>query len=180
VYCIALGNVTIRRSDAGGNELILAVAGRGRVLGYRAYAADEPHATEARANGQVLACFIPRRGVDRLLRRDARLGDRLRRQLAKDLRQSHEARLVAAYASARARLAHALVGLARRHAVARAEGEITVALPLRRRELAAMIGARPETVSRAIGELHRRGLAQFEDDQVVIPNVARLMDEYRG
>ncbi|MFB3135749.1 MAG: helix-turn-helix domain-containing protein [Rhodospirillales bacterium] len=48
---------------------------------------------------------------------------------------------------------------------------------LARQDLAAMIGIRPETMSRAIKQLEEDGVAYFSGRSVQVPDVKRLLRE---
>jgi CRP/FNR family transcriptional regulator len=52
-------------------------------------------------------------------------------------------------------------------------------LPLSRRDLAAMLGVRPETVARAVRQLGEQGLATFRGREITIPDLRRLRKEIR-
>ena len=57
------------------------------------------------------------------------------------------------------------------------DGMVKLELPLSRRDLAAMVGARPESISRAIRRLEDDGIAEFSGRMVTIPEVGRLHEE---
>jgi CRP/FNR family transcriptional regulator len=79
--------------------------------------------------------------------------------------------------SNRHQLVHLLLALVRRHGQRRPDGSQTIDLPVSRRDLASMIGARHETISRIIGRLETDGMAHFSGRQVTIPCVEALAGE---
>ena len=50
-------------------------------------------------------------------------------------------------------------------------------LPLKRQQIASMVGARNETLSRTIAALQEEGLVKFKGREVVIPDYGRLKTE---
>jgi CRP/FNR family transcriptional regulator len=77
----------------------------------------------------------------------------------------------------RARAAHLLLVLKDRSATADEQGRLTIDLPLTRRDLAAMLGARPESLSRLIKAFETEGIARFGAREVVVPDLDVLMDQ---
>ena len=51
-----------------------------------------------------------------------------------------------------------------------ADGSLQLDLPISRRDIAAMLGIRPETVARAIRHLSENDVAQFDGRRVLIHN----------
>ena len=69
-------------------------------------------------------------------------------------------------------------GLTNSDQTARGEPEIIIQLPLTRMELANYLGLTPETVSRNITRLKRKGLIEFQTlRSVVILNIGQLASE---
>ncbi|MDP6121593.1 MAG: DUF1326 domain-containing protein [Rhodospirillales bacterium] len=77
----------------------------------------------------------------------------------------------------RARLAHLLLVLRERFATAMPDGEQLFDLPVLRKDMAAMIGALPETVPRIIREMQTDGVAQLANRQVRVPEIENLFHE---
>ena len=77
----------------------------------------------------------------------------------------------------RARFAHLLLVLKERYGVAGKGGAIVLELPLSRQDMAAMIGVRPESMSRTIRSFEDDEIALFSGRRVQIHNVQDLIDE---
>ena len=97
--------------------------------------------------------------------------------MARDLGAAEERILQSVTLSVRAQFAHLLLVLKDRYATSAKDGTFELELPLARQDLAAMIGIRPETMSRAIKQLEEDGVAYFSGRSVQVPDVKRLLRE---
>jgi CRP/FNR family transcriptional regulator len=177
VYCIESGLVGIRRLDAGGSSLLVRLAYPGDTVGYRAVLADENHRAAAEAVQGGSVCFIDRATVRALLERNPALGLRFLGRATRELDAAEERALLGATMTLRARFAHLLLVFKDRFATSAGDGAFTLELPLSRQDLAAMVGARPESMSRAIRSLEDDGVARFSGRTVHVPRLDTLLDE---
>jgi len=150
---IKVGAVVLRRPDPlHARPRAIAVLGRGQLLGARAWL-GEPVAVDAHALGPTRACQLP---FDALRGRGVPPGE-LPRAAAEGL--VRVADTLADWAAA-ARLPDVEQRLhAALHLLQREQGTHTVTLPARA-DLAALSGCAPETASRALAALQRRGVWQ--------------------
>ncbi|MBP7146896.1 MAG: Crp/Fnr family transcriptional regulator [Acidobacteria bacterium] len=177
LHCLESGVVALRKVDERGNSVIVRLGHAGDTLGYVAFFAQRLYSTSAECLGECRTCFIDRAALRELLGRNPALGQRFLGRLAANLEQAEELRLEAAASPLLARLAQLLLTLKNRLGAVADDGTLGINLPLSRRDLAAMLGARPETISRAIAQLERRGLAHFTGRRVTIPDLDALIDE---
>ena len=177
LFCIDSGEVALRKTDEHGSSAIVRLAHAGQTIGYRAFFAGGKYAASAEALTEAQVCFIPSGMVRSLIEQDPRLGYTFLKRQADDLRESEEARLQATSLSTRARLAHFLLTLKDRSGSVADDGTLTVELPLSRKDLAALLGARRESIARAIRALEDAGVATFEGRTVHIPDLDTLLDE---
>jgi CRP/FNR family transcriptional regulator len=177
LYCIEEGEVALRKADEAGHDAIVRLAHAGQTLGYRAYFAGTPYAATAEALTECRICFVDRAAVRQLLDRNPALGYRFLHRAAVELEESEESRLQVTTLSVRTRLAHLLLALKDRRGRALDNGELVIELPLARQDLAALLGARPETISRAIRALEDDGVAHFDGREVRIADLDALLDE---
>ena len=105
------------------------------------------------------------------------LGLRFLRHAATDLDAAEEKVLHSATLPVRARFAHLLLVLRDRYGEDGANGELTLDLPLSRQDMAAMIGIRPESMSRTIRSFEEGNIAHFSGRRVHVPNLEELVDE---
>ena len=90
---------------------------------------------------------------------------------------AEEMALNSATLSVRARFAHFLLVLRDRYGVVGKNGDLTLDLPVSRQDMAAIIGIRPESMSRTIRSFEEGNIAHFSGRRVHVPNVGELLNE---
>lgn len=176
LHCIQSGEVAVRKASAAGQSRIVRLAHAGQTLGYRAFFAGGAYSASAEALTDCRICFVPREVVSQLLEHNPGLGLRFLDRTARDLEASEEDGLNALL-SVRARLAHLILTLKDRLGTMGEDGVLSIPIPLSRQDIAARIGTRPETVTRAIRALEDDGVATFDGRDVRVPDLDRLLDE---
>lgn len=176
LHCVESGEIALRKTDGSGQSRIVRMAHAGLTLGYRAFFSGTPYTTSAEALSDSTVCFIPRETVARLVERAPSLGMRFLQRTALDLKASEEDGLNGSK-SVRGRLAHFVLAFKDRLGTMGEDGVLSIPLPLSRQDIAARIGARPETVTRAIRALEDDSVATFDGRTVRIPDLDRLLDE---
>jgi len=180
LHCIEDGLLALRKSDEHGNGVILRLAHPGETLGFPAFFGRMAYSARAEALRDSKICFFPGRLVQDILARNPGLRDEFCRLLAQELVQYGEARLRVATRTLERRLQDLLLQLLPSCGEVAASGtSARLELPLSRRDLAAMLGVRPETVARAARQLGELGMARFEGRQVAIPDLRRLRRDSR-
>lgn len=177
IYCFRNGLVGMRRIDTNGNSFLLRLSYPGETLGYRALMAGSEHSDSAEVLKPSLVCFIDRDTIFSLLGKNPSLCFRFLSRAAKDAETAEEKYLQNITLTVRARFAHLLLVLQSRYAEASEDGVVFLDLPLSRQDLAAMIGVRPETMSRTIRQFEHDGLAQFSGRTVCLPSMNMLFEE---
>jgi CRP/FNR family transcriptional regulator len=176
LYCVASGTLLIERISENGTRGV-ALLEEGEIAGWLDFFRGGTYSGRAMAESDAVVCHIPAKAVQSLIDRAPLVATRLLlRAVAESDRIAMDA-LEQRYASARQRLARALMILRQHHGTGAESGEITIGLPMSRRDLADLIAIRPETLSRAIHELERNGVALFSGRTVRIPDLDRMMDE---
>ncbi|MDG4552794.1 MAG: Crp/Fnr family transcriptional regulator [Candidatus Competibacter sp.] len=179
VYCIVSGGAAIRKIDEVGNSVLLHLVYPGETLGYRGVLLDEERRFGAEALGPSKICFIDRHTVRILLGRNPALGQQFLRRVVTDVDDAHDKLVRNATLSNRTKFVHLLLALMNRHGRTATDGSRVMELPLSRRDLASMIGARHETLSRIIGRLEEDGVARFSGRTVCVRHPHSLIDEIR-
>jgi CRP-like cAMP-binding protein len=177
VHCLFSGAVAIRRLDAQGRSVLLSLAYPGDTIGYRSFLAGGEHKTSAEALGPSVICHIDRNTVAALLEATPTLGLHFLKRSIGELEHAHDQLFRQATLSNRHQLVHLLLVLVRRHGRRLEDGSQLIELPVSRRDLASMIGARHETISRIISRLETDGIAYFSGRQVTVPSVDTLAAE---
>ena len=177
VHCIEGGLVGIRKMNVGGDEILLRLSHPGDTMGYRSFLAGDAHNNSAEALEPSVICSIEESTVRKLLSMNPSLGLRFLRHAASDLDAAEEMALNSATLSVRARFAHFLLVLRDRYGVVGKNGYLTLDLPVSRQDMAAMIGIRPEFMSRTIRSFEEGNIAHFSGRRVHVPNVGELLNE---
>lgn len=177
IHCIEHGSVALRKTAADGQQLVARLFFAGDTLGYLAYFAETGYTGTAVAISPARVCFIERTAVRELLNRNPSLGLSFLRRTAENLRDAEDARLRHVAMPLRVRLAHLLLVFKDRFGTASSDGTIAIELPLSRQDLAAMLGVRPESLSRAIRQLEQAGAARFSRREVLVPDLDLLFDQ---
>jgi len=176
LYCVQSGHVLLKHVDRFGNETAFRVVGPGELIGLRSYFAGQTHVATAQALSRTYVCFHPRAVIHRLLDSSIDLAKCFLCDLARDPGPADTLKLRNLKLPLRIRLMYLLVIL-KRHGGTFNHGEsLTFNLPLKRLDIAALIGARPESVTRVIKDLERDGVAIFHDHEVTVPHLDQLMN----
>jgi len=177
VHCIERGLIGVRKMDANGNEILLRLSHPGDTMGYRSFLANNDHNNSAEVLEPSVICFIDGATVNSLLKLNPSLGLRFLRHAADDLNAAEEKVLHSATLPVRARFAHLLLVLKDRYGISGDNGEMDLELPLSRQDMAAMIGIRPESMSRTIRSLEDDDIARFSGRRVHVPRLKSLVEE---
>jgi CRP/FNR family transcriptional regulator len=149
----------------------------GETMGYRDFFSGAVFTTSAEALAPTKVCFIRDAAVRSLLERNPSLGLRFLEQVSHDLQSAEDTILQTASLATRARLAHLLLTLKDRHGTVGDDGDLQIALPLSRQDIADLLGTRPETIARVINALEKDGVAVFSGRMVIVPDLDALLDE---
>lgn len=176
IYQVCSGLLKLYKTGRRKEELVIRLLGPGDITGYRALLAGEPYAATAEAVEPSTICAISKETFLGLLRQSPELSLSLLSKMAREMRHSEDQMVAMAQESVRQRTARLLLFL---HGgqVGRLEkykpGD-PVAVPLLHREMAEMIGTTPETFSRTLHALARRGIIRVTKAKIFIENPSAL------
>ncbi|MBD3297490.1 MAG: cyclic nucleotide-binding domain-containing protein [candidate division Zixibacteria bacterium] len=174
VYCVYEGRVKVYKVGRRNEEIVIRLLGPGDTTGFRAMLADEPYAATAEAIDNCTVCAITKDTITGLLRSSPDLAIRFLGQLANELRVSEEQMVSIAQQSVLQRTARLLIWL-QETAGGKAEDGVHFHVPLLRKELALMIGATPESLSRTLQSLQARNLIELTRSTIAIKDRSRLI-----
>lgn len=177
IYCIESGTVAVRKMDADGGSKILRLAHAGQTLGYADFFGGKGYNGSAEALDDCTVCLVDADALRGLLDNNPSLGLKFLTRVSGDLRNADNAGMQQSLYTVRVRLAHLLLTLKDRYGRATEDGTITITLPMTRQDIAALLGARPETIYRTIQHMETDGVVSFEGHDVVIPDLDGLLDE---
>jgi len=177
LYFVEDGLVAVRKINDEGQSVIVRLAYQGDTLGYRPLLAGEHHRATAEMVQKSRICFIDAATMRGFLLSNPMLGMKFLEHTAQALGEAEERLYHVAALSVRTRIIHLLVLLRDHYGETNADGTLSVQLPMPRRDLAAMIGARPESLSRALREIQDDGLADISGRAVRIFDLDSLVEE---
>lgn len=177
IFCIEAGTVAIRKMDAEGGSKILRLAHAGQTLGYADYFGSKGYNGSAEALDACTVCHVDSGSLRTLLDHNPGLGLRFLTHVAQDLKDAEDSSMQQALYTVRIRLAHLLLTLKDRYATASDDGTLTLTLPMTRQDIAALLGARPETIYRTIQQMESDNVVTFTGHNVIIPDLDILLDE---
>lgn len=173
-FILCSGQVKLSTTSRDGKVLILRMAAPGSVLGLSAVIAGEPYELTAETSMPCQVNFVEREGLLRLLRTSPEAGmhatQALSREFQSAYRDMHD--LVLARSSA-GKLARLLLSWAAEGRKSDVESRVHAGT---HEEMAQMIGASRETVTRLLSELKRKELIRLDGSTLVIRNRGALED----
>ena len=113
----------------------------------------------------------------RFLLSNPKLGMCFLEHTAQALGESEERLFQVAALSVRTRIIHLLILLCDHYGSTTSDGTLFIELPMTRRDLANMIGARSESLSRAFRDIQKDGLLNLSGRTVRVDQVDRLVNE---
>ncbi len=156
LFILLTGRARVMTADSRGREVILATLGQGDYLGEMSIIDNEPHSATVRAEVQTDVLMLGRTEFARCLTENASMSLVVMRGLVKRLRHADRKIESLALLDVYGRVAHALLDFA----VPDAQGQLVIREKISRQDLAKMVGASREMVSRVMKDLEERGFIE--------------------
>jgi CRP/FNR family cyclic AMP-dependent transcriptional regulator len=167
LYILLTGRARVMASDSRGREVILATLSQGDYLGEMSIIDNEPHSATVRAEVQTDVLTLGRAEFARCLTENASMSLVVMRGLVKRLRHADRKIESLALLDVYGRVAHALLDFA----MPDAQGQLVIKDKISRQDLAKMVGASREMVSRVMKDLEERGFIE------ALPSGATLLKD---
>lgn len=167
LFILLTGRARVMTSDSRGREVILATLGQGDYLGEMSIIDNQPHSATVRAEVQTDVLVLGRAEFARCLTENASMSLVVMRGLVKRLRQADRKIESLALLDVYGRVAHALLDFA----TPGADGQLMIKEKISRQDLAKMVGASREMVSRVMKDLEERGFIE------ALPSGATVLKE---
>ena len=177
IFCIEAGIVAVRQADTDGNSKIVRTVEAGQTLGYEDYFAGKGYRASAYCLEPATICFVGSDRLRKVLDRSPAIGLAFLAHSAEDLQQAHAMSMYQALYTVRVRVAQLLLRFKDYHGISDGKGSIEVTLPMSWHEAAELVGARAETVSRALQALEQDHIIRTEGRKVLILDLDLLLDE---
>lgn len=165
LFILLTGRARVMTSDSRGREVILATLSQGDYLGEMSIIDNEPHSATVRAEVQTDVLMLGRAEFARCLTENASMSLVVMRGLVKRLRHADRKIESLALLDVYGRVAHALLDFAQPDA----QGQRVIKEKISRQDLAKMVGASREMVSRVMKDLEERGFIE------ALPNGGTLL-----
>ena len=160
LFILLTGRARVMTSDSRGREVILATLAQGDYLGEMSIIDNEPHSATVRAEVQTDVLMLGRAEFARCLTENASMALVVMRGLVKRLRHADRKIESLALLDVYGRVAHALLDFA----VADAQVQLLIKDKISRQDLAKMVGASREMVSRVMKDLEASGFIEALPD----------------
>ncbi len=160
LYIILTGRARVVSSDSRGREVILATLHPGDYVGEMSLIDDEPHSATVRTEVQTDALVLDRDAFSRCLPENSSMAHNIMRGLVQRLRNADRKIESLALMDVYGRVARSLIEFA----VDDGTGDLKIRDRISRQDLAKMVGASREMVSRVMKDLEERGFVQTLPD----------------
>lgn len=163
---ILTGRVRVMTTDAKGREVILATLYPGDPMGEMSLIDNEPHSASVQAEMQTDALVLGRTEFTRCMPEEGSMAHAIMRSLVRRLRNADRQIESLALVDVYGRVARALIEFSSLDG----HGNAVIARKVSRQDLAKMVGASREMVSRVMKDLEERGLIETREDQSLVLN----------
>ena len=164
LYIILTGRARVMSTDSRGREVILATLQPGDYIGEMSLIDDEPHSATVRTEVQTDVLMLGREAFSRCLPENASMSYNIMRGLVARLRHADRKIESLALMDVYGRVARSLIEFA----VDDGAGNLKIREKISRQDLAKMVGASREMVSRVMKDLEERGFVQTQADGSMI------------
>lgn len=163
IYFVVNGGLKVLVADDDGREVILSILGPGELFGEMGVLDDHPRSATVVATQSSDLVVISKADFQRCLQANFNISLFIMRGLVKRLRQADRKIESLALMDVYGRVARLLLDLAEEQ-----DGRRVVARKITRQDIAKMIGASREMVSRVMKDLENRGYFRVEEGRIVI------------
>ena len=177
VYCIRSGLIGLRRVDSNGNSVLLHLVEQGNTVGYRTFVTHEPHSNSAEVLSPSQVCYFSRPQIEKVLQSNPRLGEKFLQHFTRDAVETENSYVKSMTMGMKSRFLHLMLEFYERYGYTDKKGDVVVDLPVKRGELAELVGVRPESISRLIDKLQTDDVMHFEQRRVRFTDLARVRTE---
>jgi CRP-like cAMP-binding protein len=172
LFLISTGKVKIAKISDEGKEVILAILGTGEFFGDMSLLDGEARSATVIAVEETEVLLIRRQEFHLLLKENPQIAIDLLAVLSSRLREADRKIGTLALLDVYGRLARMLLDFAKLEGDLLPDGKISFRRPTHQ-AIANMIGTSRETVTRTLGDLHRRGYIELSGKEIIIKDLFR-------
>ena len=172
LFCVHSGKIKVVQNGSDGKEQILHLINAGDVMGHRAIFAEDTFSCSAVALEDTQVCFIPRKPFYEMAEDNAKLALKFAHLLADELKEAETKITHTAQKPVRNRIAESLLILKENYGF-EDDGK-TLALTIKREELANLAGTTRETATRFLYEFQREGSIEIIGKKIKLNSLSKL------
>lgn len=173
-YYLCQGRVQLIKSSANGKTRLVRIVRAGDFFGIASLCDREYHIVSAVAAEESWVRFLPKGDFLRILEKYPSISSQLIRKLARDLSEMVEELSVMTFCSVRERLIRALLKLVEENGEELPSRAYSIPSKIYEAELAGMVGASREKISRELSELENQGWILYKRHVLTICNPNHL------
>ena len=177
VYCIKSGLIGLRRVDVNGNSVLVRLSTPGTTVGYRTFLTKSPHVNSAEALTSSVLCYISRSNVDKFLKANPLLGERFLQHFYDDAIETENDYVRSLTMGMKSRFLHLILVFYERFGYQNENGNAVVDIPVKKGEIAELVGVRPESISRLIDQLQTDEVMKFKDRRVEFTDIESILQQ---
>ncbi len=177
VYCIKSGLIGLRRVDVNGNSVLVRLSTPGTTVGYRTFLTKSPHVNSAEALTSSVLCYISRPNVDKFLKANPLLGERFLQHFYDDAIETENDYVRSLTMGMKSRFLHLILVFYERFGYQNENGNAVVDIPVKKGEIAELVGVRPESISRLIDQLQTDEVMKFKDRRVEFTDIEAILQQ---
>ncbi|THF64365.1 Crp/Fnr family transcriptional regulator [Pseudothauera rhizosphaerae] len=163
VYFVLTGSLKVVVSDEDGREVILSILGQGELFGEMAIFGEQPRSASVVAVTPSDLVMIPKQDFRQIMKDNFDVAWRIMCNLAERLRNADRKIESLALMDVYGRVARLLLEMAEEH-----DGRMVVVRKISKQDIAKMIGASREMVSRVMKDLSVQGLIEESERGIVL------------
>jgi CRP/FNR family transcriptional regulator, cyclic AMP receptor protein len=164
LFIILTGRARVVTSDSRGREVILATLQPGDYIGEMSLIDNEPHSATVRAEIQTDVLVLGRQEFARCLPENTSMAYAVMKGLVQRLRQADRKIESLALMDVYGRVARVLL----ESAALTLDGQMLIREKISRQDIAKMVGASREMVSRVMKDLEERGFIEIQDNGAMV------------
>ena len=180
IYCIKSGLIGLRRIDINGNSALIRLINAGSTVGYRTFLTRKAHINSAEALTSCALCYFPRPNVEKLLAANPLLRERFLQHFYDDAIDTENDYVRSLTMGMKSRFLHLILMFYERFGYQDENGNAIVQLPVKKGDIAELVGVRPESISRLIDQLQTDEVMRFKDRRVEFSHVDRVVQQARA
>lgn len=165
MFVVHTGEIKLSRTLQSGRKQLLRVARPGETLGEHAFLTGSSTLEEAEARSQTRLCVFVHEDLTKLIDQYPNIAHRMLRTLGDRLAHT-EHRLTLSSQSVDVRIADYLLQQPLIRNGQATDGIMRIQLPLSKKDIASLLGTTPESLSRALSRLRKKGFLTVDDDIV--------------